>query len=301
MSSPKPEWIRAKLKPFSIQFRSTSRIVNTSGVATVCEEAHCPNIGECWSAGTATFMIMGEICTRSCKFCAVKTAKAPPPLDPNEPERLARAIQKLGLSYVVITSVDRDDLEDQGAEQFARSIRLIRQLNPKTRIEVLIPDFRGKKELILKVANEMPDVFGHNLETTQRLTPIVRDRRATYEQSLKVLRLVKKAYPNMITKSGLMVGLGETKKELVKTMQDLRTIEVDILTIGQYLQPSRKHFPLQKYYTPSEFKELQQIGEKMGFKKIFAGSLVRSSYRAAEVFIEGLFKTNRSGTDNPKQ
>ncbi len=299
-SSPKPKWIRAKLKPFSTQFRSTSRIVNTSGVATVCEEAHCPNIGECWSAGTATFMILGEICTRGCKFCAVKTSKTPPPPDPKEPERLAQAIQKLGLSYVVITSVDRDDLEDQGASHFARSIHLIRQFNPRIRIEVLTPDFRGEKDLILKVANERPDVFGHNVETVRRLTPMIRDRRANYEQSLRVLHIVKKTHPNMITKSGLMVGLGETKEELVRTMQDLRAVKVDILTIGQYLQPSRQHFPLQKYYPPSEFKELQQIGEKMGFKKVFAGPLVRSSYRAAEVFINGLFKTSHSSANDPK-
>ncbi len=298
MPSPKPEWIRAKLKPFSTQFRSTSRVVNTSGVATVCEEAHCPNIGECWSAGTATFMIMGETCTRGCKFCAVKSSKNPSPLDPSEPLRLARAIKKLGLTYVVLTSIDRDDLEDQGAKHFAESIKLIREFNPNTRIEVLTPDFQGIVTLILTVANAMPDVFGHNLETVRRLTPKVRDRRATYDQSLKVLHLVKQTYPNMITKSGLMVGLGETKEELVEAMEDLRAINVDILTIGQYLQPSQQHFPLKKYYTPYEFKELQQIGEQMGFKKVFAGPLVRSSYRAAEVFIEGLFKTNSSSGED---
>ena len=286
MAPSKPSWVRVKLDVTSPEFQHTSRLVNTSGVSTVCEEAHCPNITECWAMGTATFMIMGDTCTRGCKFCAVKTAKTPPPLDPEEPKRLAESIKKLGLTYVVLTSVDRDDLPDQGANHFAKSIQEIKTLNPNTMVEVLTPDFQGNTALIDIVANADPIVYGHNIETVKRLTPKVRDRRASYQQSLDVLAHVKQTHPHIITKSSIMVGLGETIQEIIQTMEDLLNAGVDILTIGQYLQPSKRHYPLHRYVTPEEFETYKTIGEDMGFKKVFSGPLVRSSYRAAEIFLQ---------------
>ncbi len=289
----KPEWIKAKIDLTRGEFAHTSRIVNTSGISTVCEEAFCPNITECWGWGTATFMIMGDTCTRGCKFCAVKTSKNPLPLDPEEPLKLAKAIKKLGLKYVVITSVDRDDLPDYGANHFALSIREIKRHNPNILIEVLTPDFKGEKELIETVVKEEPNVYGHNIETVKRLTPHVRDRRASYEQSLKVLKTVKKINPNMITKSSIILGLGESKEEIIETMKDLLEAKVEILTIGQYLQPTKKHYPVKRYVPPEEFEELKEIGEEMGFKKVFSGPLVRSSYRAAEIFLSKEISENR--------
>jgi len=252
---------------------------------TVCEEAHCPNICECWGGGTATFMVMGDLCTRHCRFCAVKSGRPNGYLDPLEPVKLAYAIRRMNLRYVVVTSVDRDDLEDGGASHFAACIREIRRLNPSIYVEVLIPDFRGDVEALKRVVEARPNVVAHNIETVRRLTPIVRDPRAGYDQSLAVLENIKELDGGIYTKSSIMVGLGETKEEVVSAMRDLREVGVDFLTIGQYLQPSKGHIPVKEYVHPDVFEEYRLIGESLGFKYVASGPLVRSSYKAGEYFI----------------
>ena len=254
---------------------------------TVCEDAHCPNVFECWGLGTATIMILGDTCTRACRFCAVKTGK-PGGIDWFEPIRVALAVRDLGLRYVVITSVDRDDLPDGGASIYAMTIRQIKKINPGTRVEVLIPDFNLNMDALRAVVSAGPDVVSHNLETVERLTPLVRDRRAGYDKSLGVLRAIKGINGNQVTKSGIMLGLGETRDEVLKAMRDLRGAGVDLLTIGQYLRPSGspRHLPVARYVQPSEFQELRAIGLSMGFRAVAAGPMVRSSYRALEL-VEG--------------
>jgi len=251
---------------------------------TVCEDAHCPNVFECWGLGTATIMILGDTCTRACRFCAVKTGK-PGGIDWFEPIRVALAVRDLGLRYVVITSVDRDDLPDGGASIYAMTIRQIKKINPGTRVEVLIPDFNLNMDALRAVVSAGPDVVSHNLETVERLTPLVRDRRAGYDKSLGVLRAIKGINGNQVTKSGIMLGLGETRDEVLKAMRDLRGAGVDLLTIGQYLRPSGspRHLPVARYVQPSEFQELRAIGLSMGFRAVAAGPMVRSSYRALEL------------------
>jgi len=251
---------------------------------TVCEDAHCPNVFECWGLGTATIMILGDTCTRACRFCAVKTGK-PGGVDWFEPIRVALAVRDLGLRYVVITSVDRDDLPDGGASIYAMTIRQIKKINPGTRVEVLIPDFNLNMDALRAVVSAGPDVVSHNLETVERLTPLVRDRRAGYDKSLGVLRAIKGINGNQVTKSGIMLGLGETRDEVLKAMRDLRGAGVDLLTIGQYLRPSGspRHLPVARYVQPSEFQELRAIGLSMGFRAVAAGPMVRSSYRALEL------------------
>lgn len=254
---------------------------------TVCEDAHCPNVFECWGLGTATIMILGDTCTRACRFCAVKTGK-PGGIDWFEPIRVALAVRDLELRYVVITSVDRDDLPDGGASIYAMTIRQIKKINPGTRVEVLIPDFNLNMDALRAVVSAGPDVVSHNLETVERLTPLVRDRRAGYDKSLGVLRAIKGINGNQVTKSGIMLGLGETRDEVLKAMRDLRGAGVDLLTIGQYLRPSGspRHLPVARYVQPSEFQELRAIGLSMGFRAVAAGPMVRSSYRALEL-VEG--------------
>jgi lipoate synthase len=251
---------------------------------TVCEDAHCPNVFECWGLGTATIMILGDTCTRACRFCAVKTGK-PGGIDWFEPIRVALAVRDLGLRYVVITSVDRDDLPDGGASIYAMTIRQIKKINPGTRVEVLIPDFNLNMDALRAVVSAGLDVVSHNLETVERLTPLVRDRRAGYDKSLGVLRAIKGINGNQVTKSGIMLGLGETRDEVLKAMRDLRGAGVDLLTIGQYLRPSGspRHLPVARYVQPSEFQELRAIGLSMGFRAVAAGPMVRSSYRALEL------------------
>ncbi len=249
---------------------------------SVCQSAHCPNRMECWAHGTATFMIMGEYCTRGCRFCAVRTMAHPPPLDPEEPDHLARAVSELNLRYIVITSVDRDDLPDYGAGHFAACVTAVRTMSPQTRIEVLIPDFQGNPSSLETLVKAKPDVVSHNLETVERLSPEIRDRRAGYRQSLGVLQMAKRIDQKMITKSGIMLGLGETKQEILQTMQDLRSAEVDILTIGQYLSPGKSHYPVKEYLPPAIFNEYKQIAYGLGFRYVASGPLVRSSYGAAE-------------------
>jgi lipoic acid synthetase len=245
---------------------------------TVCEEAHCPNVGECWSHRTATFLILGDTCTRNCRFCNVKTGR-PAPLDPDEPEHVAQAVLAMGLKHAVITSVDRDDLPDGGASVFAAVIRRIHALQPGCTIEVLIPDFRGRSEPLKAVMDERPDVLNHNVETVPRLFRAVQPQ-CRYEWSLGVLRNAKVLWPEALTKSGLMVGLGETVDEVLDVMRALREADVDILTVGQYLPPSKQHFPLARYYEPEEFETLRARGTEMGFRWVESGPLVRSSYNA---------------------
>jgi len=284
----KPYWIRSKLTN-SKEFFLTKTIINKNNLVTVCQEANCPNITECWSKRHATFMIMGDTCTRACAFCDVKTGK-PSKLDPLEPIKISEAVNKLNLKHVVITSVDRDDLIDGGSNHFYEVIKQTRKLNPNTSIEVLTPDFLRKGDAYKKVLDANPDVFNHNIETVPRLYLKVRPG-ARYFGSLDLLKNVKKINKKVFTKSGLMVGLGETKDELIQVMDDLRYAEVDFITIGQYLQPSVKHHPLERYYHPDEFKDLENIAKSKGFLLVSSSPLTRSSYHADEDFAQ--LKKNR--------
>lgn len=284
---PKPDWLKVKFPSGAnyVRIRSTLR---ERRLFTVCEEARCPNIGECWNAGTATFMIMGDLCTRGCRFCSVKTAKQGIPLDLEEPKKVSDSIRIMGLDYVVITSVDRDDLQDGGADHFAQVIAQVKKDHPKLILEVLTPDFQGKREQIAVVAAAKPHVFAHNLETVERLHPKVRDPRAGYAQSLKVLEFVKKSDPKIYTKSSLMLGCGETDDEVLQAMHDLRGAGVSFLTLGQYLRPTKKHMAVEEFVSPSKFDYFKNWGEVFGFNYVAAGPLVRSSYKAAEGYIRGV-------------
>lgn len=282
--TPKPPWLKVRM-PGSPRYHELKSRARDLRLATVCEEARCPNIGECWGGGTATFMVMGDTCTRGCRFCSVKTAKNPDALDPWEPMNLAIAIAELGLDYVVVTSVDRDDVDDGGAEHFALCITQTREKAPSTLIEVLIPDFRGNIEHLRKVVDAAPEVIAHNIETVRRLTHPVRDKKATYDQSLTVLANIKALDPSRYTKSSIMVGLGETAEEVSETMRDLRAIDCDFLTIGQYLQPTGKHMKIDGFVHPDVFEAWREEGLAMGFKYVASGPLVRSSYKAGEFFI----------------
>jgi len=274
----KPSWIRTKL-PTSQRFQDIKSILRKNSLFTVCEEASCPNIGECFSKGTATFMILGDMCTRRCPFCDVAHGR-PEPADPAEPKRLAETISSLGLSYVVITSVDRDDLRDGGATHFVDCIKQIRLKCPQTKIEILTPDFRGRLDKALNILSESPpDVMNHNLETVPRLYRKARPG-ASYENSLNLLLEFKKQHPNVLTKSGLMVGLGETDEEITSVLDDLNEKLVDMVTIGQYLQPTNGHLPVERFVHPDQFEKFKDYGDKLGFKHVASGPLVRSSYHA---------------------
>ncbi|WP_461519901.1 lipoyl synthase [Porticoccus sp.] len=274
----KPEWMRIRVSS-SPRVQEIKSILRKNKLATVCEEAACPNLSECFSHGTATFMIMGEICTRRCPFCDVGHGK-PNPLDPEEPAHLAQAIQEMQLRYVVITSVDRDDLRDGGAQHFADCIRESRLLSPNVQLEILVPDFRGRMEPALEILTATPpDVFNHNMETVPRLYREARPG-ANYQWSLKLLQEYKRLNPSVPSKSGLMVGLGETKDELMRTLDDLRAHDVDMLTVGQYLQPSKNHLPVDRFVHPDEFAEYAEYGRSIGFSQVASGPLVRSSYHA---------------------
>lgn len=276
----KPEWLKIKLNT-NENYTGLKKMMREKNLHTVCEEARCPNIHECWAVRrTATFMILGDVCTRACRFCAVKTG-LPSELDWKEPERVADSVQLMNLKHAVITAVARDDLKDGGAEVFAETVRAVRRKNPFTSIEVLPSDMGGIEENLKTLMDARPDILNHNIETVRRLTPRVRAR-AKYERSLEFLRRAKEMQPDIPTKSSLMVGLGETKEEIIETMDDLRAHNVDIMTIGQYLQPTKKHLKVVKYYTPQEFEELREIGLSKGFSHVEAGPLVRSSYHADE-------------------
>ena len=273
----KPNWLKVKA-PTSKKYFETLDIVKTHNLVTVCQEAACPNIGECWDKKHATFMILGDTCTRACAFCNVKTGKPSGPPDPLEPLNVAKSVLKLGLKHVVVTSVDRDDLKDGGSIIWAETVNAVRDLNPKTTIETLIPDFKGESENIDRIIEVAPEVVSHNLETVRRLTREVRIQ-AKYDRSLEVLKYLKDNGINR-TKSGIMLGLGETKEEVVETMKDLRDVGVDIVTLGQYLQPTKKHLTVKDFITPQEFKDYEIIGKRMGFRHVESGPLVRSSYKA---------------------
>ena len=275
----KPSWLRVRAE-FNPNFHKVKNQVNEKRLNTVCEEAHCPNISECWSAGTATFMLMGSVCTRACKFCSVDTGNPKGWLDNDEPMNTARAVQTMGLKYVVLTSVNRDDLPDGGAQHFANTVKLIKELNPKTAVEALTPDFKGLKSSIDTLVNCGLEVFAQNIETVERLTHQARDIRAGYQQTLDVLAESKKINPNVLTKTSIIVGLGETDSEIEETMDDLIKHNVDILTIGQYLRPTLNHHPIERWVTPEEFKKYRQVGLKKGFLEVMSGPMVRSSYRA---------------------
>jgi lipoic acid synthetase len=274
-----PEWLKVRF-PGGPNFHNLKKLVRHNELHTVCESANCPNIGECWERGTATFMILGNICTRRCGFCAVKTGR-PEGYDLEEPLRVARAVKTLGLRHAVVTSVDRDDLPDEGAAVFAETILRIRELNPDTNVEVLIPDFKGSIENLDRVIDANPEVLAHNLDTIPRLYPKVKPK-SSYQHSLGQLAYVKNKAPHIKTKAGFMLGLGEEIEEIFEGMEDVLAARVDILTIGQYLRPSLKHLPLLKHYHPEEFRELKQIGEAKGIPHVESGPLVRSSYHAAE-------------------
>jgi lipoic acid synthetase len=276
----RPDWLKVRL-PAGPRYLELKDLMRGMELHTVCEEARCPNIGECWGHGTATFMILGDVCTRACRYCAVTSGK-PTTLDLGEPKRVAEAVRRMGLKHAVVTSVDRDDLPDGGAGLFAATIRKIHELNPDCAVEVLTPDFQGKNEQIETVMAARPEIFNHNIETVERVFPRVRPGRSRYRVSLRVLARAKELAPGGLTKSGLMVGLGEETQEIVQTMRDLRASGVDILTIGQYLQPTARHVRIDRYYHPDEFARLRDDGFALGFRHVESGPLVRSSYHAHE-------------------
>lgn len=275
----KPSWLKTKV-PSGKNFLAVKEIVDRHKLHTICSSGHCPNMNECWGASTATLMILGDTCTRSCKFCNVKTGRPLPP-DPDEPRRVAQSVQLLNLKHVVITSVDRDDLHDQGARQWAETIKAIKERMPSTTIEALIPDFDGKDELILQVIAEGPEIVSHNLETVRRITPLVRSR-AKYDTSLKVLRCI--AASGVVAKSGIMAGLGETREEVLETLAEMRKAGASVATVGQYLQPTRNHLPVVEYIHPEVFDFYRDEGLKLGFRHMECGPLVRSSYKAENHF-----------------
>jgi len=288
----KPGWVRVRY-PSGDSYEKIKGLLRNHSLHTVCEEAHCPNVAECWGGGTATFMLMGDTCTRGCRFCMVKTGNPHGTLDPFEPVKVAAAIADLGLKYVVITSVDRDDLPDGGAEHFASTIRAIKKRDQNVVTEVLIPDFQGSVEDIRKVVDAKPEVIAHNIETTRPLTPRVRDPRATYDQSLEVLRTIKTLNPSIYTKSSIMLGLGEVETDMVAAMKDLRAAGVSILTLGQYLRPSKGHIPVTEYVSPDRFDRYKKLAGELGFLYVASGPFVRSSYRAGEFFLEALIRKEK--------
>ena len=293
LQSQKPEWLKAQI-PSGEKYYQLKRLLKNLNLSTVCEEAHCPNIGECWSGGTATIMLMGDLCTRGCRFCNVKTGNPKGQLDEKEPEKVAFVLSRLDLNYVVLTSVDRDDLPDEGSGHFAKTISLIKQRRSGILIETLIPDFKGQEKFIQKIILAQPDVLAHNIETVQRLSPKVRDPRAGYRQSLRVLEFVKKQNPSIYTKSSIMLGLGESENEILDTLKDLRAVDCNVLTLGQYLRPHKRHLPVEKYVSPKEFEQWKHKAEDMGFIYCASGPLVRSSYRAGEFFMAGLIRKQRA-------
>lgn len=289
----KPNWLRIRFEE-NVSSHHIANLGKKYNLHSVCQSAHCPNRSECWSQGTATFMVMGEECTRGCRFCAIKTNLAPPPLDPNEPKNLAEAISSLNLKYIVVTSVARDDLTDEGSSHFAECIRELKKKMPKLLVEVLVPDFKAKKNLIQNIIDAKPDVVSHNVETVERLTPKVRDLRAKYRQSLEALRLYREmSAGKTITKSGIMVGFGETEEEIKQTFFDLRKVGVEIVTIGQYLQPTSnaRHLQVNEYVSQEQFKRYEESAYEAGFKYVASGPLVRSSYKAAEPFIKRILES----------
>ncbi|KIV88149.1 lipoyl synthase, mitochondrial [Exophiala mesophila] len=294
-----PSWLKTPI-PDTASFKKIKNDLRGLNLHTVCEEARCPNIFDCWggsskSAATATIMLMGDTCTRGCRFCSVKTSKAPPPLDPHEPEHTAEALSRWGLGYVVLTSVDRDDLADGGAHHFAETVRKIKTKAPTILVECLTGDYAGDLEMVSLVATSGLDVYAHNVETVEALTPQVRDRRATFRQSLAVLKAAKAAKPGLITKTSIMLGLGETESQVWDALKELRNIDVDVVTFGQYMRPTKRHMQVHEYVTPDVFELWRQRALDLGFLYVASGPLVRSSYKAGEAFIENVLKKRRAG------
>ena len=294
MLSEKPEWLTVS-PPDGESYQDLRTLFRNLNLHTVCEEAHCPNVHECWGGGTATLMLMGEVCSRACRFCMVTPGKPQGVIDELEPENVAFALSQMGLTYVVLTSVDRDDLDDGGASHIAKTIRLVKEKNPGMLVEVLIPDFQGDIDDLKQVVDARPDVVAHNIETTLSLTRKVRDPRAQYWQSLSVLRNVKKLSDHIYTKSSIMVGLGEAEEEVVQSMTHLRRADVDFLTVGQYLRPSSRHLKVEEYVSPDQFARYRSEGERLGFLYVASGPLVRSSYRAGEFFIRTAMESGGKG------
>lgn len=291
--APKPPWLKVTL-PQGDEAARIHRTLREHRLHTVCEEARCPNQGECWADGTATVMLLGDTCTRGCRFCAVRTNNVGQPVDPDEPNQVATAIAKIGLRYAVLTMVDRDDLPDSGANHVAATVKAIKNLDANILVETLTGDFAGETEPLRAILASAPNVFAHNIETVRRLTPRVRDQRCDYDQSLGVLRQAKKILPGIVTKSSLMLGLGESESEVVRSMQDLRDHGVDVVTLGQYLRPSLKHLPVKEHVPPARFAALKDKAQRMGFLYTASGPLVRSSYKAAEHYLEGMLRAGRT-------
>lgn len=295
MPKGRPSWFRvpAPSQAKDSRYEEVKSSLSNLNLATVCEEAQCPNIGECWNGGTGTIMLLGDTCTRGCMFCAVNTASTPPPPDPFEPFKTAEAVIQWGVDYIVLTSVDRDDIEDGGAGHFATTVQLLKEKKPEMLVECLVSDFQGNLTSVEALATSGLDVYAHNMETVERLQKFVRDPRAGYRQSLSTLEHAKKAKPGLYTKTSLMLGLGETDDEVIQTMKDLRAIDVDVVTFGQYLRPTENHLSVVEYVTPEKFDEFRRIGEEMGFKYVASGPMVRSSYKAGEFYLEHMIKKER--------
>ncbi|KAF7805904.1 lipoyl synthase 2, mitochondrial [Senna tora] len=295
---PKPKWMKESI-PGGEKYVQIKKKLRELKLHTVCEEAKCPNLGECWSGGetgtaTATIMILGDTCTRGCRFCNVKTSRTPPPPDPDEPTNVAEAIASWGLDYVVITSVDRDDLPDQGSGHFAETVQKLKELKPSMLIEALVPDFRGDAGCVEKVAKSGLDVLAHNIETVEELQRVVRDHRANFKQSMDVLMMAKDyAPPGTLTKTSIMLGCGETPDQVVKTMEKVRAAGVDVMTFGQYMRPSKRHMPVSEYITPEAFERYRMLGMEMGFRYVASGPMVRSSYKAGEFYIKSMIESDR--------
>lgn len=290
---PKPEWLKIR-PPGGENYGQLKKLFRELGLYTVCEEASCPNVSECWGGGTATLMLLGDTCTRGCRFCHVKTGKPGGVVDEMEPYKVGTAIAKMELTYVVLTSVDRDDLPDGGADHFATTVEVIKKHRPETLVEILIPDFKADHKCLDRIAECGADVFAHNVETTRRLTKRVRDPRCGYDQSVEVLRYLKEKQPDTYTKSSIMLGVGETAEEISETMDDLRAVDVDVLTLGQYLRPSSKQLPVEEYVHPSVYAAYEQLGLAKGFKYVPSGPLVRSSYRAGEKYLESQIRQKKA-------
>ncbi|XP_070553953.1 LOW QUALITY PROTEIN: lipoyl synthase, mitochondrial-like [Ptychodera flava] len=299
-----PPWLKTEI-PMGKNYSKLKKQLRSLKLHTVCEEAKCPNIGECWGGGehqtaTATIMVLGDTCTRGCRFCSVKTSRPPPPPDPYEPVNTAVAIASWGLDYVVLTSVDRDDIKDGGASHFAQTVVEVKIRNPAILVECLTPDFRGDLEAVTTVAKSGLNVYAHNVETVESLQRFVRDPRANYKQSMSVLEHVKKVVPSMITKTSIMLGLGERDDEVLQTMKDLRAIDVDCVTLGQYMQPTKRHLKVKEYVTPEKFKHWEQTANELGFAYAASGPLVRSSYKAGEFYITNMLKKKQQKTNSQK-
>ncbi|RAL41792.1 hypothetical protein DM860_008974 [Cuscuta australis] len=298
---PKPKWMKEAI-PGGEKYTQIKKKLRELNLHTVCEEAKCPNLGECWSGGetgtaTATIMILGDTCTRGCRFCNVKTSRTPPPPDPNEPYNVAEAIASWGLDYVVITSVDRDDLPDQGSNHFTKTVQKLKELKPDILIEALVPDFRGNSSCVEKVAKSGLDVFAHNIETVEELQSVVRDQRANFKQSMDVLMMAKEYAPaGTLTKTSIMLGCGEKPDQIVKTMENVRAAGVDVMTFGQYMRPSKRHMPVSEYVTPEAFEKYRVLGMQMGFRYVASGPMVRSSYKAGEFYIKSMIESDRAAS-----